>query len=58
MREINNKKCTRCKRVKNVDNFQKQGKYYSSRCKLCLNKVRKLYVKNNKGKVILTRKKF
>lgn len=52
------KKCTNCKKVKIVSDFQKQGKYHSGRCKECLAKIKKEYVKNNKNKVIVARKKY
>ena len=38
---IEKKKCNKCKRIKNVSDFQKQGKYHSAKCKGCLAKIKK-----------------
>lgn len=41
------KKCKKCGRVKHIDGFQTQNKYYSSRCKLCLNRLKRVKYKTD-----------
>ena len=33
-----NKKCSKCFRILNIDNFHKNGNYYRTKCKKCNNR--------------------